>query len=361
MKAPRPCSTAAQTRRRASSFRLAADQGDKRADRLGLLAALARHLFLAQDGLVEGLGLLLGVDAELALQQVAQLLVLGEGAPAPAGEGVELHEVAVGLLGERVDAEQPLGVLDGDAVAAALAVLGDQRAQRLHHRLAQALLLLLEPALELLAVAHGTAGEQLAAVELDGARQGERIDMLVAETEAQTLLEGFEVDPELGAGVEGDRLVGGEERLPGRGRVSRSAAGERRAQVVERLAQAAPGVGRFVLRPEQAGEALAGVRRAAAGRQVGEQAAHLLRLEAEQRAVVDAHLEAAEQADLHPRPLGSGGRYTGILGSARGAFRSRHDFVNPGTVYSNRAKPAPRPLTGICRLPTLLAVNGDEC
>ena len=111
-------------------------------------AAVSSSDRLGEDRLVEPPGLGQRLDAQLVAQQARQLLVLGEGPVALAREGAEAHQLAVRLLRERLDGDQPAGVVDAEAVLAPPPVALDEPAQRLDGRLAQAHLLGDHPVLE---------------------------------------------------------------------------------------------------------------------------------------------------------------------------------------------------------------------
>jgi len=229
-----------------------------------------------------------------------------------AGEGVELYKVAVRLLGERVHRDQTAGVLDAEAVFAAIEVDPDQGAQHFAGGLAQVLLLGHEPLLELGAVLEEEAGEQLAAVEVGHLDQAVRRGLpVVGGSLAERCAEGVHVEPQLGRRVYPEAAAVGEQK-----RLA-AAVGQGLLEVVDRLAQVAARALVVALGPQQAGKLLPGEGAVAVEDEVGEQRPHLLRLEPLQQAAAVPHLEAAEQE--HPELAGAA-----HLGSSPGRGAARH-------------------------------------
>src|SRR5690242_19344513 len=100
---------------------------------------------LAQDLLVQRLGLLLRLDTELAREHAHALLVLAQRRAPSAGVGVEAHQRAVRWLLQRIEGQQSKGRLNRRLDRANLALMREQPRERFERQLTQSLTLAEQP------------------------------------------------------------------------------------------------------------------------------------------------------------------------------------------------------------------------
>jgi hypothetical protein len=196
------------------------------------------------------------VDGLAERRNGAAQLVLAEGAPAPAGLGVQLHERSIDLLTQRIDAEQPQPHLDRRLGRALAHVMAEQLRQRLQHELPQPLSLGQQPLLEW-RLLDGQSREEISPIQRHGPLER------VHRPAGRVALEGRHVDVD-GGPVQGHRGPIQDERRGIR-------RGERPAKAEQRLAKA---ISRGVLppaSPEHRGQLVAGMWPARGDRQVGHQ------------------------------------------------------------------------------------------
>ena len=188
-----------------------------------------------------------GLDGELALQRRRAHVVDAQRSRAVAARVVQAHEQPVGLLSQRVVADQALGVAERRGRIAALVRLAHEPLERVAVQVAQPLALLEQPVVV-------AALEQVARVGLDGRLQPALRERLleVGDVEPQRRL----VPPPEHARPDVDEPV----------RV-----GERAPQVVQDVAQVRPRLRLGGVGPEQEREPLAWLRRAPVQQQVREQ------------------------------------------------------------------------------------------
>ena len=81
-----------------------------------ILPIQAFYLPAAEQPPVEGPGLLVGLDTELATQHLQADLVLAQGRRVAARVGVQAHQQSVRALVQRIEGEEPLGPVEGGGV-----------------------------------------------------------------------------------------------------------------------------------------------------------------------------------------------------------------------------------------------------
>ena len=123
------------------------------------------------DLVAQGGGLGLGLDLQIAGQQAAAGLVLGQGGAAPAVQGHQGHHLAVGRLREGIERQPAAGCLDPVAVAVVLQVELSQGAQALDRLPVERFALHGDPLLKAAGAAHVEPGQKVATVEVEGAGQ----------------------------------------------------------------------------------------------------------------------------------------------------------------------------------------------
>ena len=219
---------------------------------------------VAQDFLVQGLGLGLGLGPELALERGDAELILAEGGGAATELLVESHQCPVHGLLERVERQELHRRVHGGLHVAALPLMGEQLGERLHGELSQSLPLAEEPFLEGW-LREGEAGEEVAVIESRG--PGERC----GNRRLDVLFEGLSVDRHRG-GVKGDGLPVGTQDIARRQGLAEGGQG---------LAQTRPRLGCAHVAPQQSGELVARMGTAGRQRQVGEQGLRLAGRQAE--------------------------------------------------------------------------------
>jgi len=242
--------------------------------------------------------------AEVALQRRgAGVVRLERPRPVPA-RVVQAHQEAVGLLAERIETEQPLGVANGVAGGAFLFELGAEALEHLELGRAQAVALLEQP----LVVG---ALEEVAAVRVGGLAQRSASD---------GVLVGREVEAERGVGSPAQRAGGDVEVAVG--------LGQRAPERVEHVAQVRAGLALRGVGPEQEGEPLPRLRRVAVDEQVREERLGARGLEGRQWRVPEPQVERAEQAD------GERGRHAAYRTMRNGTFAGRAALPAASTASS---------------------------
>ena len=177
--------------------------------------------------------------------------------------------------------------MDPETVLAPPPVALDEALQHLHGRLAEMRLLGNQPLLEGRAVLDEEARQELSAVELGRRREVVGIDRLPLGAPRQGLRERLDIEPAVRLRAETDLQVAAGDQA------GHAGFGQRRAEVVDRLAQGVPGGLRPALRPQQAHQVVAAERPVPVTGQVGQQGPDLLRLEAADLAVARPDLEPA--------------------------------------------------------------------
>lgn len=152
------------------------------------MGASRSHRLGAADAGRELHGGALGCGVELVVEDGEQRAVPIEGAVALAEPGVADHELAVGILAQRIERDQALQHGDGGGGIAGVEADGGEGGERVVVTPAQVGLVLDVP------VTRRFAGEQVPAIELDGARQA----FGVAAGGVQLALEHRGVEPQPG-------------------------------------------------------------------------------------------------------------------------------------------------------------------
>jgi hypothetical protein len=201
---------------------------------------------------------------------------------------VEAHQHLPGRLPQRVVAQEPLGVGDRRGRLAPRLQRLEQPLQDLEVALAEPFPLPQHPV-----VVHPV--EEVAGVELGRLTEGGQLLLRLGGPlgPGGRLLEGGHVDPA--------RRVVAPAQGPG-GRLEEPVgAGQGPAQDVEQVAQVGPGLGLAGVRPEQEGQALAGLGRLPVEHQVGEQRLGPGRAERRHRGRVEAQVELTQEPDPQVR------------------------------------------------------------
>lgn len=207
-----------------------------------------------------------------------------QGAGAVAIQGVEADEAAIGGFVQGVTAEQALTILDGGGVIAGVLEEVDQALQGGNVCLAEGFPVGDDPIIV-------ATGEEVARVELDEACQGAAGGGGIAR-EAYHGEGGFEfghVEGERGGGTPLDGIGGGIQVGVG--------AGEGVAEEVEQVAQVGARLGFGGIRPEEVGEAGAGLGGVAVEEEVSEEGLEARGINLRDGCVVVAYAEIAQQRD----------------------------------------------------------------
>ena len=204
--------------------------------------------------------------------------------PSPA-HGVELHDLAVGGLGEGIDRDEATAVLEPHPIVAAFEVVVHELAQHVDRRFAHALLLGDEPLLEVRAVLDDEVAQEVAAIELRGVRELVGVDLLPAMSTLDRQIESLDVDPVRWARIKAQCLSLGEDE------VGVGTALQRRAEVVEGLPEPVAGVRLLLLGPEQTRDVRAAEGAPTVADQIGQKSSRFLRFEPLDLQIVAPDLE----------------------------------------------------------------------
>ncbi len=209
---------------------------------------------LAQDLAVQRLGLGLGLGIELALERADAELVLAERRASAAELHVQPHQRAVHRLLERIEGEELERGLHGRLRRPRRPMPGEEPGQGLHRGLAQALALGQEPLLER-RLLQRQARQEVALVQQPGLV--ERAGRPLGDEGLEDLrVDGHRLGVERHCVAVEPEGVGSGQGLPERG---------------QRLAQAAAGLRRLHVAPEQGGQLVPGVGLAGGHREIGQQ------------------------------------------------------------------------------------------
>ena len=234
----------------------------------------------------------------------------------------------MGLFIPGLQGQGPSGVRFRFSILSAFQVMPGQPMQQRACLLAQRLALLGGPLLKGGAVGEGEALQQVTPVKLD--RRPQALKSIRVEWPGHRCRDdGGQVEGMVALAVELQRLAGDEQ--VGRSRVGIPDAG---AQVGQREAQAAPGIGLGPVGPEEGGQGVAGVRAVALDGEVGQQRTDLVGLEGRDELPVQGGLEGAEEGDGE---VGHGSR------SRRGPAETRRQSHYTATPISLQGvTPSPR-------------------
>ena len=239
---------------------------------------------LAQDLLVEGLRLRLGLDAELAAEHAHAVLVVAQRRAAPTEIRVQPHQRAVHRLLQRVQRQQPQRRLHRGLRRTRPTLPREQLRESFERHLAQPLALPQQPLLERCFV-HREPAEQIALVERRRPLQRRRRRLPHEALERR----GVHLHRRR---VQGQRVAVLPHRRDGADRLADREQRLAQARARRLLADAAP---------EQARELVARVRPAERQREIGEQRLGLAGGQGDRRARVEPGLKAAEERETEPR------------------------------------------------------------
>jgi hypothetical protein len=119
------------------------------------------------DGVGQLGGFGLGLRAELGAQEAGAGIELLQGSAAAAAPSVDHHELAVGVLEERIEGQPALGGSEGGVEVVLGTVEADEAVQSAAEEVAEPFSVEDVPVVEVRAAGHGEAGEEVAAVERD--------------------------------------------------------------------------------------------------------------------------------------------------------------------------------------------------